>query len=129
MTIFDDNFWWHFLMTISDDNCWWQFWQSFQIFGKFSIFLKVFVTWIGNLSHFEAAQRNAGLSLAMFMRMEMRNFSQVKRETFPPEVSFLLGWMTWRYPCDWRFLILKLNVPSKFYPLGLHSLYWQNVIK
>ena len=25
MTIFDDNFWWQFLMTIFDDNFWWQF--------------------------------------------------------------------------------------------------------
>ena len=25
MTIFDDNFWWQFLMAIFDDNFWWQF--------------------------------------------------------------------------------------------------------
>ena len=25
MTIFDDNFWWQFLITIFDDNFWWQF--------------------------------------------------------------------------------------------------------
>ena len=66
MTIFDDNFWWQFLMTIFDDNfsChffmaifgdnFWQFWQflnvfrfadSSQIFERFSESLKVFVTW------------------------------------------------------------------------------------
>ena len=50
--IFDDNFWWQFLLTIyednlrwqfsddyfwwqfADDNFWWQFWQFWQIFGK-----------------------------------------------------------------------------------------------
>ena len=54
------------------DNCWKQFSK------------------IGNFSHFEAAQRNADLSLAMFMRMRMRNLSQVERETFPPGEKFLL---------------------------------------
>ena len=49
MTIFDDNFWWQFLMTIFDDNFWWHFLmtifrllENFQIFGFFSSdFLKI----------------------------------------------------------------------------------------
>ena len=67
MTIFDDDFWWRFLMTIFDDSFWWQFltdiWQIFdrfltdvwQIFDRFFEniqylqkivrFLKHFVTW------------------------------------------------------------------------------------
>ena len=35
MTIFDDNFWWQFLMTILNENFEWQFWIIFNNFGKF----------------------------------------------------------------------------------------------
>ena len=42
------NSWWQFMMTIHDDNSWWQFFMKifrvfgkFQMFGKFSDFLKI----------------------------------------------------------------------------------------
>ena len=52
MTISDDNFWWQFLMTISDDNFWWQFLKTIFMTFFYDNFLWQFLKFFDNFGNF-----------------------------------------------------------------------------